>query len=156
MRKIVISLSMLVLVIAITIVAAFLGALIIPSFVHRSQPVTTNTSTTCSEQFGNVCVGNWTAFFSISLNYAGAWSTSYNATNAGFGNLSGRYTGTGDNSTQIVVHAYGVTEITFCATAQKMDSSNSNLSLTVNFAGTGDPSTTLPFGSVQQCVSVGI
>ena len=156
MRKIVISLGMLVFVIAITVVAAFFGSLIIPSLLHRSQPVTTNTTTTCTEQFENACIGNWTAYFSISVNYAGAWNASYNATNTGISKPSGNYTGTGDNSTQIVVDAYGVVMIMFCATAQKMDSSNSTLSLTVNFAGTGDPSTSLPFGSVQQCVSVGI
>ncbi len=43
------------------------------------------------------------------------------------------YTGIGDNSTQIVVDAYGVVVITFCATVQKMDSSNSTLSLIVKF-----------------------
>ena len=156
MRKIVISLGMLVFVMAIIIVVTFFGSLIIPSLLHRSQPLTTNTTTTCTEQFDNQCIGNWTAYFSISVNYTGAWKASYNATGTIINNFSGNYTGTGDNSTQIVVDAYGVVVIMFCATAQKMDSSNSTLSLTVNFAGTGDPSTSLPFGSVQQCVSVGI
>ena len=124
-----------------------------------SPTVTTtmNTSTTCSEQFGNLCPYNWTAYFWILVNYTSEWNVSYIATSTGINNLSGNYKGTGDNSTQIVVHAHGFGVMTFCATAQKMDSSNSTLLLGIDLQNPAQAvNTSLPFGSVQKCVGEGI
>jgi hypothetical protein len=85
--------------------------------------MTTNSSITSSEQFGNVCVGNWTADFTISIDYISHWNASYLGSNTGLRNVTGSYSGVGPINTEISMDAYGVTVVTFCATARKMDSS---------------------------------
>jgi hypothetical protein len=98
--------------------------------------------------------GTWTYAFDLSVNYNGPWSLSYQGYNS-LGksnptNATGSCDGTGSYGLQVTVAGSNKNALTLCAKAQKLDGSNSTLTLTV----TGHNETSLPYGSVSYCGGV--
>lgn len=117
--------------------------------------VTKTVTTTCSgyPPAGD-CITTYSYPFTITVNYTGSWKLSYQGYNS-LGesnptNVSGSYSGTGFNSTTIVLTGLGNGGLTLCAWAQKLDASNAVLVLTV----TGHNETSLPYGVVTYCGGV--
>jgi hypothetical protein len=117
---------------------------------------TTRMITNCCQPFNGACVGNWSATFSVVINYSGQWSASY----SGFTTLQtvrGNYSGGGSNSTTIILKAWGVSESNLCVTASKQDSSNATLVLSLGaLSPEWTNSTSLPYGSTRACGAVAI
>jgi len=87
--------------------------------------------------------------FTISVAYSGPWVVEYQGYNSpGVSNdttVLGSYQGDGNDSRIVTVP--GLNQWTLCAEAQKLDSSDGNLTLTVGEKS----STSVPFGSVSSC-----
>jgi len=103
---------------------------------------------------GGDCRANYSYTFTISLNYTGPWRLTYqgyasmgesNPTNA-----NGNLTGNGPYSRPVILTGPNNNGLTLCATAQKLDGSNTTLTLAV----TGSNSTSAPYGSVTYCGGV--
>ncbi len=102
---------------------------------------------------------NWT--FGVSLSYAGPWHVTYYAypsgTFSGPDNGAGSYTkgsygGSGPDSRTVTLSGGEHYAPIVCAVAQKLDSSSSNLTLTVNAPPYyGSNTTALPDGSTYAC-----
>ena len=106
---------------------------------------------------------NWA--FHVSVRYSGLWRISYYAypsgrftsSDIGTGSYAkGSYNGEGPNSRKVTLSAGNNENPIVCAIAQKLDSSNSNLTLTVDaLPYYGSNSTTLPDGSTYVCSQIG-
>ena len=103
---------------------------------------------------GGNCPGSYSYNFTISVNYTGSWKVSYSGYNdggpPGHEVASGSYNGTGNGSRDVTLTGSNNHFLTLCATAQKLDGSNSTLTLRV----TGSNQTSVPFGSVTYCGGV--
>lgn len=103
---------------------------------------------------GGDCPGSYSYSFTISVNYTGSWKLSYSGYNdggpPGHEVASGSYNGTGNESRGVSLTGSNNHFLTLCATAQKLDDSNSTLTLRV----TGSNQTSAPFGTVTYCGSV--
>ncbi|HXW94802.1 MAG TPA: hypothetical protein VEJ19_03765 [Nitrososphaerales archaeon] len=128
------------------------------SFITRSGytfTVTKTVTTTCSGYPpGGDCITPYSYTFALSVNYTGSWKVAYQGYNS-LGrsnptNVSGGYSGTGSNSTMITLIGLSNNGLTLCAQAQKLDSSNRTLTLTI----TGYNETSLPYGVVSYCGGV--
>lgn len=64
-------------------------------------------------------------------------------------NVSGSYTGSGFFAKNVTMTSVVTGGLTLCATAQKLDSSNNTLIVTV----TGSNETSVPYGSTSYCAS---
>jgi hypothetical protein len=93
----------------------------------------------------------WNINLPITVNYTGPWTLIYQDYNSlGRSNptsTSGSCSGTGFYSLPVNVSGPTSDALTLCAQAQKLDSSNSTMILTI----TGDNETSLPNGSVSYC-----
>jgi hypothetical protein len=149
-------------VIAVVAVIVILGATGV--IVVTSQPTTSTISTTSTSCSGappdGDCPGTFSYTFTISVNYAGTWTLNYQGYDnlEGYYNLgnsnptvaSGKHTGSGFYSKPVTLSGPNDIGLTLCASAQKLDGSNSTLIL----MGTGTNETSLPYGSTSSCVSV--
>jgi hypothetical protein len=119
-----------------------------------STCTTTRMITSCCQPFDGACVGNWSATFSVMINYSGKWSASYNGITS-LGMARGNYSGTGSNSTTVDLKSWGVSESTLCVTASKRDSSNATLVVSLGVPGWTN-STSLSYGSATACGTIAI
>jgi len=101
---------------------------------------------------GGDCPGNYSSAFTISVNYTGSWRLTYQgyANGGGPTNVNGNLTGSGLYSLLVTLSGPNNNGLTLCATSQKLDGSNSTLTLTV----TGSSETSLPYGSTSYCGGV--
>ena len=108
---------------------------------------------------GGNCHANYGYTFTISINYTGPWILRY----YGFHNgevsgphsdsyylSSGSITGSGNYAKSVTLSGDDYYFLTLCAWAQKLDDSNSTLTLSV----TGSNSTSAPMGSAYYCGGV--
>jgi hypothetical protein len=107
---------------------------------------------------GGNCHANYSYDFTLTVNYSGSWSVSWR----GFHNseisspsstenyTGGTYSGSGSNARTVALSGDNFHFLTLCATASKLDRSNSTLTLT----STGSNSTSLPYGSTYYCGGV--
>ncbi len=103
---------------------------------------------------GGNCPGNYNYTFTISVNYTGPWKLTYQGyMSMGESNpsgVSGTLSGSGSYSLPVTLFGPNNNGLTLCATAQKLDGSNSTLTLTV----TGHNETSLPYGITSYCGGV--
>ncbi|MGH2638359.1 MAG: hypothetical protein ACRDF4_03605, partial [Rhabdochlamydiaceae bacterium] len=107
---------------------------------------------------GGNCHANYSYTFTVSVNYSGYWTAYYrgfhNAEVSGInsnGNYTGgSYSGHGSDARSVTLSGDNFHFLTLCAEVQKLDSSNSTLTLMV----TGSNSTSIPYGSVYLCGGV--
>lgn len=92
------------------------------------------------------CVAGYN--FTVTVNYTGPWRLSYQGYNVSKLTVNGTYTGTGFNSTTLLVKG-SANGWKLCAKAQKLDASNFTLGLSIG----AENSTSLPFGSTTVCES---
>ena len=90
--------------------------------------------------------------FTLSVNYTGQWEVRYQGYNClgeacGTRTTNGSYTGTGSTLASITVQG-AAGQWTLCAQAQKLDASNTILTLAI---GGARNSTALAYGSVSAC-----
>jgi hypothetical protein len=123
----------------------------------QSQTTSTTISSSCSGYPpGGDCLATYNYTFTISVNYSGSWKLNYQGYNCMVScesnplNVSGNYTGSGFYSKAVTLSGLNNNGLTLCATAQKLDGSNSTLVLTV----TGYNETSLPYGSTSYCGGV--
>jgi len=99
----------------------------------------------------NVAAPTWSINLGLTVNYTGPWTLTYQGYNSlGKSNptsTSGSCNGTGFYSLPVSVSGSTSEALTLCAQAQKLDSSNATMILTI----TGDNETSLPNGSVSYC-----
>jgi hypothetical protein len=116
----------------------------------RSSSTAFTNSDACpvNQNFEGSCVGNWQAYFWITVNCTCRWNVSYTAP-SDVKNVAGNYSGMGYNSTQIFISAFGVVEVSLCANATKLDSTYTTLYF-------GNQNTSLPFHPLQVCQTMGI
>ena len=134
------------------------GILIVPStgqvfFLVGIQTASSSSgTTTCSgHPTGGDCIAPYSYTFTLSVNYTGPWKLAYQGYNSlGRSNVSGTYTGAGFNSTMVTLTGLSNGSLTLCAQAQKLDTSDGVLTLTV----TGYNETSLPYGVVSYCGGV--
>jgi hypothetical protein len=110
--------------------------------------ILSSATTTCATE---VCEGNWTAEFNITISYSGSWSAIYNGYNTNEQNLTVKSSGTGDSLTSIGLNAYGSATPTLCASVSKQDASNATLDISVN---TSTNSTSASFGTATACATI--
>lgn len=114
--------------------------------VISTPTMSTVSSSSCSGYPpGGDCLATFNYTFTISVNYTGPWKLSYQGNDA-----RGNDTGSGFFSKAVTLSGPNNNFLTLCATAQKLDASNSILILTV----TGSNETALPYGSTSYCGGV--
>jgi hypothetical protein len=99
----------------------------------------------------NAAGPTWNVNLPITVNYTGPWTLTYQGYDS-LGrsnptNTSGSCSGTGFYSLPVSVSGPTSDSLTLCAQAQKLDSSDATMILTI----TGDNETSLPNGSVSYC-----
>ena len=105
---------------------------------------------------GGNCVEPYSYSFAISVNYTGQWKLNYSGqTNVGESNpynVTGTHTGSGDSTFSVTLSGLNNRMLYVCATAQKLDATNSTLYLSI---GSIYPkNTSVPDGSVFVCAGV--
>jgi hypothetical protein len=102
----------------------------------------------------NAAGGTYSYTFPLTLNYSGPWTLTYQGYDSmGESNptsTSGNCSGTGIFGISVTVSGPTSDALTLCAQAQKLDSSNATMTLTI----TGHNETSLPNGSVSYCGGV--
>ena len=127
------------------------------TFAGSTTTSTASTTASCTgsaQGSSGASSGTWSYTFYPTVNYTGPWTLTYQ----GYASLGqsnptdtkGNCSGTGFFSIPVTVTGPNTDALSVCATAQKMDSSNSPLILTV----TGFNETSLPNGSVTYCGGV--
>lgn len=106
---------------------------------------------------GGNCPGNYSNTFPISVNYAGPWQLTYYGYHSvgapanpysGVGNYTGgNFRGTGLFEKNVTLSGPNTEGLTLCVQAQKLDSSNSSMTI-------GSNSTSVPYGKAGWCSSV--
>jgi hypothetical protein len=138
------------------LVIAVVGSYLLWAFVTGNQP-------SCSGYPpGGNCPGEYSYTFNVSVSYPGQWSTEYYGyhsvgnPNGGAFSSSGSYThvnftATGDSLYPVTLTGPNDNGLTLCALAQKLDSSNSSLTIAIqDFSN----STNVPYGSAYACAGV--
>jgi hypothetical protein len=130
-----------VLVIGSGIYVAWLHETGQPPFCHGYPP-------------GGDCPGNYSYTFTISVNYAGPWRLTYQGyASGGESNptsAKGSLTGSGPYTRFVTLSGPNNNGLTLCAMAEKLDGSNSTLTLMI----TGNSETSLPYGATSYCGGV--
>jgi hypothetical protein len=106
---------------------------------------------------GGNCPGNYSYTFQISVNYRGPWQFTYYGYHtvgapanpySGVGNYTGgNFRGTGSVEENVTLSGPNTEGLTLCVQAQKLDSSNSPMTI-------GSNSTSVPYGKAGWCSSV--
>jgi hypothetical protein len=125
----------------------------LPIVTFSEQPTSTSSSCSGYPPGGN-CLATYSYTFTISVNYGGLWMLTYQGYNS-LGksnpvNINGSYSGSGFYSKNVTLSGMNNSGLTLCASAQKLDGSNSTLNLWV----TGHNETSLPYGSASFCGGV--
>jgi hypothetical protein len=103
---------------------------------------------------------NYSYSFRVAIGYLGQWSITYygchrvGATsncNATDNYTGGIYTGTGNSARNITLSGPSNYGLALCVQAQKLDSSTSNLTISIDAESS---STSLPFGEASMCQGV--
>jgi len=112
---------------------------------------------------GGNCVGNFSYTFRISVNFTGPWQAAYYGYHivgeppthfAGAEPYTkGNFVGTGLGGKNVTLSGPNTTGVTLCVVAQKLDSSSSVLTLSVE-PRVDSNSTSLPDGQTSLCVPV--
>jgi hypothetical protein len=115
----------------------------------------TSTSTSCSgSPPGGNCVALYSYTFPIFVNYSGRWMVNYTGYSGSGPSapvlVNGSYAGFGPYTKSVTLTGYNNQFLTLCATAQKLDPSNSTLVLSV----TGSNQTSAYYGQVTYCGGV--
>jgi hypothetical protein len=149
--------TLIIVVIVVIIVIGTIGFVVLDSpSTHPMMPTTTSTTSSSCSGYppGGDCLATYSYTFTLSINYTGPWKLSYEGYNS-LGesnpiNVSGNDTGSGFYSKAVTLSGSNDNGLTLCATAQKLDGSDSTLILTV----TGHNQTALPYGSTSYCGGV--
>jgi hypothetical protein len=113
---------------------------------------------------GGNCPGTITNTFPVSVNYSGSWQATYYGFHGGARSsilpsngtgsyTSGRFGGIGPSNRNITLSGPNSNVLLICVQVQKLDSSNSTLSLGID---TRANSTSLPFGIASLCAGVAV
>jgi hypothetical protein len=112
---------------------------------------------------GGNCPGNISYTFRISVNYTGPWQATYYGYHvvwqpskpyAGAEHYTkGDFVGTGFGGKNVTLSGPNTTGVTLCVQAQKLDSSSSVMTLSIE-PRVNSNSTSLPMGITNLCVSV--
>jgi|SRR5271157_957307 len=132
-----------------------------PSSSFGSTPSSSSESTTyyrystCSGYPpGGDCLGVYNYTFTIYVNYTGSWRLTYNGTNnvgeSDAYSFNKTLSGAGNFAVSVPLSGMNNQGLETCAKAQKLDSSNSTLVLTLE----ATRQTSLPYGSTSICATV--
>ena len=145
----------ILIIASIIVVSSVVGYFVIENHSYSSSSISKSSSCSGYPPLGD-CHANYDYTFSVLVNYSGSWSVNYSGWHnvcdtCNFGSnksyTTGTYSGTGMNTTTITLSGDDYFGLQLCATAHKLDGSNSTLTIQVG----GPTSTSSAYGSTSSC-----
>lgn len=116
----------------------------------------TSSSTSCSATGGIGCPHFFDTNWTLSVNYSGPWGANYQGwlgdKTSGQLIVSGSFFGNGADNKTVTVEGWSDYGVTICVQAQKLDSSNAMLNVSILPPHVNNQ-TSLAFGTAESCVS---